>query len=380
MNVNVGIIGANGNIGKQAIEVALSDKLINLNFIVINKNFFNIINIVKNSNIKNIVVLHKETYTKILTLLPSKKFNIYYGLKAFDKILKKEKISIILNAVSGFNGLDWTIKVLENKIDLALANKESLVVAGKIVMNLAKKKKVKIWPVDSEHSAIFQCLKDENAKKIKRLILTCSGGPFRDLNDVSMFGKISLKDALKHPNWSMGKKITIDSSTLFNKVLEIIEARWLFDTKKINVIIHYESIIHSMVEFYDGSILAQLGKPSMKTPIAYALTFGSRNKMELEKFDILKISSLNFKNINSHLFPVIKLGYEAIEKGGSYPVVLNAANEFMVQQFLSKKCSYLDIYKNVYKYLKQHKIIKNPSLEQIKKIHYQTFEDLRNNY
>ena len=379
MKIKVGVIGANGNIGRQSLEIIQGDKNLVLDFVVINKNIDYINKNLTKIKVQHFCIIDAKVDPKFIAKLKKAKKKVIIGKKNIFKFIQKCKSDIILNAVSGFNGLEWSLKVIEAKIDLALANKESLVVAGKEIMHLAKQKKVTIFPVDSEHSAIFQCLQGEDSKTIKTIYLTCSGGPFRDYTK-NQFYSIDVAKALKHPNWSMGNKITIDSATLFNKVLEIIEARWLFNTKKIKAVLHHESIIHSLVEFNDGSIMAQLGAPSMKIPIAYALNKGQRKLYNFDNFNLEKIKNLSFNPINEKFFPAIKLGYDALKIGGSYAVVLNAANEFMVQKFLANQCHYLDIFKFVNNTVQNHKVIKNPSLKQIKQIHLQTLKNLEKEF
>ena len=379
MKIKVGIIGANGNIGRQALEIVNQDKNFVLDFIIINKNIDYIEQNLTTIKARHFCLIDGKNNSQFIAKLKRAKKQVIIGKNNIFKFFKKCKSDIVLNAVSGFNGLEWSIKVIESQIDLALANKESLVVAGKQIMHLAKQKKVTIYPVDSEHSAIFQCLQGEDKKTIKTIYLTCSGGPFRDYTK-TQFYDIDVAKALKHPNWSMGSKITIDSATLFNKVLEIIEARWLFNTKKVKAVLHRESIIHSLVEFNDGSIMAQLGAPSMKIPIAYALNKGKRKLYNFDNFNLEKIKNLHFEPINETFFPAIKLGYDALKIGGSYAVVLNAANEFMVQKFLANQCHYLDIFKFVNNTVQNHKVVKNPSLKKIKQIHLQTLKNLEKEF
>ena len=258
---------------------------------------------------------------------------------------------------------------IEAGIDIALANKETLVVAGELVMNKAKEKNVKILPVDSEHSAIFQCLHGENNQNINKLIITASGGSFRDLTRDEL-KDVTLEDALNHPNWSMGQKITIDSATMMNKGLEVIEAKWLFDLNidQIETILHKESIIHSMVEFNDSSIIAQLGTPDMRTPIQYAFTYPDRAPRDAERLNLAQIGQLNFKEMDFNRFKCIKLAYKALSIGGTMPVVLNAVNEVAVGKFLNKEISFLDIERMIEKEMKEHQVIASPDLDTILKI------------
>jgi len=250
----------------------------------------------------------------------------------------------MLNALVGYSGMIHTFIAADNGIDIALANKESLVVAGKLINDKIKKNKSKLFPVDSEHSAIWQCLEGENSNFVKNIILTGSGGPFREL-DFSEFSKITKENALRHPNWNMGSKITIDSATMMNKGLEVIEAFWLFDIPidNIEIIVHPQSIIHSMVEFIDGSIKAQLGEPSMIIPIHYALNYPNRKKSLMPKFNFLENPSLTFEKPDLKKFRCIKLAYEALKLGGSYPLVLNVVNDICVNAFLNDEIKFIDI-------------------------------------
>ena len=288
------------------------------------------------------------------------------GREGLTEIASNTKTDILLNALVGSIGLVPTMAAIDQQTDIALANKETLVMAGEIVTAYAGKKGVKILPVDSEHSAIFQCLLGENKKAVSRLILTASGGPFYNFS-LDQLKKVTIDQALSHPNWQMGNKITIDSSTLMNKGLEVIEAHWLFNIpiSQIEVVIHPQSIIHSLVEFIDGSVKAQLGIPDMKIPIQYALTYPERKFLQSERlnFDVLK--ELTFEKPDFEKFPACKLAYQAINVGGTAPAVLNAANEIAVYQFLIGRIQFLDIIKYVYQALEKHSVVFNPNLEDI---------------
>ena len=263
-------------------------------------------------------------------------------------------------------GIRPTIEAINAGKDIALANKETLVTAGHIIMPLAKEKNVKILPVDSEHSAIFQCLQGEKNNKISKLIITASGGPFFG-KDKEYLENVTVLDALKHPNWAMGKKITIDSATMVNKGLEIIEARWLFDVmpEQIDVVIQRQSIIHSMVEFVDGSVKAQLGTPDMRLPIQYALLYPERRPVSEEKLDFTKLTEISIANPDRNVFKGLDFAYNAINIGGSMPTVLNAANEKAVSMFLNEDIKFLQIYDIIEKCMMKHTLIKNPSLDDI---------------
>lgn len=276
---------------------------------------------------------------------------------------------LVINALVGFRGLKPTVTALKEGKSVALANKETLVAGGDLVLELARERGLKVIPVDSEHSAIFQCLQGEKDNKIEKIILTASGGPFRgyNLNDLT---RVTLKEALKHPNWTMGKKITIDSATLMNKGLEVLEARVLFgvDLDRIEVIIHPQSIVHSMVEFEDGAVLAQMGVPDMALPIQYALTYPHRWWIEGDRVDWAQIKSLSFEEPDLKGFPCLKLAYRAGEEGGTMPALLNAANEEAVALFLKEQISFLDIPDIIEKAMDKHKVIPNPDLAEISRV------------
>lgn len=362
----ISILGSTGSIGKQALEVvdALQDK-------------FQIVGLAAGANIeefkKQIVKYNPEfisVKTKELALELKKDIKnkeIFWGNEGLVEIAKNSQNEMVLVAVNGLNGLFPTLAAVDNGINIALANKETLVSAGNIVMKKAKEKNVKILPVDSEHSAVFQCLASRNFSALRKLIITGSGGPFRD-KALEEIENATVEETLAHPNWSMGDKITVDSATLMNKGLEVIEAHWLFDVdyKDIEVVIHPQSIVHSAVEFLDGSVIAQMGLPSMHIPIQYALTYP-------ETFEGIKTGTLNFAEIGRldfekpdlNKFPCLKLAYEAGIKGGTYPAVLNAANEEAVYAFLEGKIKLTEICKIVYKVLENHKNIENPELNDI---------------
>ena len=277
-----------------------------------------------------------------------------------------ENADIVVSAIMGAAGLSTAIEAIENKKTLAIANKEVLVMAGEIVMPLAKKNGVKIVPIDSEHSAVLQSLRAGHESEISKIILTASGGPFYDLPKEKL-SEVTTSQALKHPTWEMGKKITIDSATLMNKALEIIEAKWLFglDISQIEVVIHPQSIIHSMVEFCDGSVIAQMGLPDMRIPIQFAITYPERKPVNVERLDLAKLGNLVFKSPDTDKFPALKLGYEAAKVGGTMGATLNAANEVAVDAFLNHQIKFTDITKLVKMTMDEHTVINNPSLENL---------------
>jgi 1-deoxy-D-xylulose-5-phosphate reductoisomerase len=313
----------------------------------------------------NAVVIANETqYQKVKAALQSHDIKVFAGDKAVEQIVEMETIDLVLAGIVGYAGLASTIHAIQHHKQIALANKETLVVAGELVTRLAKENAVNIYPVDSEHSAIFQCLAGEWDNKIEKIYLTASGGPFRG-KDKAFLANIKKEQALKHPNWSMGAKITIDSATLMNKGLEVIEAKWLFHLQpnQIDVVVHPQSIVHSLVQFEDGSLKAQLGLPDMKLPIQYALAYPFRIKNKFKRFDFLDYPHLTFEKPDQNTFTSLALAYNALNLGGNMPCVLNAANEIAVQAFLEDKIGFLQMSDLVADTLQKTPFIKNPTLE-----------------
>ncbi len=381
MKKSLSVLGSTGSIGTQTLEVAehLGIKVTALSG---NRN----IKLLEQQTRKfrpNIIAVFDENNAKILKEnIKDTSTKVVCGADGLCEAACEKSSDIVLTAVSGMVGLQPTLAAIENKKDIALANKETLVAGGALVTNFAKENNVKILPVDSEHSAIFQCLEGcNNKKEIQKLILTASGGPFfgKNKNDLK---QVTLNDALNHPNWNMGAKITIDSATLMNKGLEIIEACHLFDLSedKIDVVIHRESIIHSMVEYVDGSVIAQLGTTSMKTPIQYALTYPSRKEGSVEKLNLTKIKSLSFFEPDCETFEAINLCRNAVSKGGSQPIVLNSANEEAVKLFLNSKIKFTDIILLVKEALNHVKYRKISSISDILEIDKITREFVNNYY
>ena len=364
---NITILGSTGSIGRQALNV-----IKNLN------EEFNLIGISANTNIdvlieqaklykpKYICIVDENYKSDLINALGTGEFEILSGRDGLLELSRNNEADILLNALVGADGMEPTINAIKSGIDIALSNKESLVMAGEVINKLLIAHNVNLNPVDSEHSAIWQCLVGENANQIDKIILTGSGGPFRTL-DFSKFRRIKKEQALKHPNWSMGNKITIDSSTMMNKGLEVIEAYWLFNVSidQITIVVHPESIIHSMVEFIDGSIKAQLGLPSMEIPIQYALTYPNHVVTKNKRLDLTKLKTLNFEKPDLEKFKCIKLAYEAIKAGGSFPVVLNVANDMLVEGFLNDRLQYLDIPNFIQDALNEHEFIQNLTLDDI---------------
>ena len=362
---NIAILGSTGSIGTQAIEV-----------IKANPEFFCCEVLVANSNadlliaqaidvLPNAVVIADDTkYLQVKEALASYDIKVFAGAKSVEQIVEMESIDVVLAAMVGFAGLPSTMHAIKHKKPIALANKETLVVAGELITKLAMENGVNIYPVDSEHSAIFQCLVGEFDNAIEKIYLTASGGPFRGKTRNDLLN-ITKHQALKHPNWSMGAKITIDSATLMNKGLEVIEAKWLFNVKpsQIEVVVHPQSIIHSMVQFTDGSIKAQLGLPDMKLPIHYAFSYPERIATPFERFDFTKYPAFTFEKPDTETFANLALAFKAIDMGGVMPCILNAANEISVDAFLKEKISFLQMSEVVEKTM--HKINNKvkPSLE-----------------
>ncbi len=363
----IAILGSTGSIGTQTLEVISNhDDKFRVELLSANKNYKLLIQQAKKYKPKAIIFGDK-THKKILREnLKSENIDIYFGDDALNNFNQFCNADLVVTALVGKSGLIPTINAIENNIDVALANKETLVVAGEIIMKLSKKNNVKIYPVDSEHSAIFQCLIGEDYQTIEKIILTASGGPFRN-KKISDLENITKKEALNHPNWEMGEKITIDSSTLMNKGLEVIEAKFLFniDIDMIEVVIHPQSIIHSMVEFIDGSIKAQMGEPDMKFPIQYALGFPRRLENEFDRFNFIKNNELTFEKPCFDTFQNLKLAFDAGRSGGNSPCILNASNEIVVEAFLQEKISYLDMTKIIKESLDKISYIASPNLEQL---------------
>lgn len=341
----VAIIGSTGSIGRQALEVIEhhKDKLC-VEVLTANKQADLLIEQALKFDPNAVVIVDKSQYQKVKEALSSTDIKVFAGQEALEDIVQMETIDIVLTAIVGFAGLRPTIKAIEAKKPIALSNKETLVVGGELITKLSIENSVPIIPVDSEHSAIFQCLAGEFYNPIEKIILTASGGPFLGKTKDEL-NNITPKQALNHPNWVMGNKVTIDSATLMNKGLEVIEAKWLFDLSvdKIEAVIHPQSVIHSMVEFEDGSVKAQMGLADMRLPIQYALTYPERLKTNFPKFNILDFPNLSFLKPDMETFPCLGLAYQAIQKGGNMPTIMNAANEIAVEAFLRGGIGFLEI-------------------------------------
>lgn len=363
---NISILGATGSIGIQSLDVIKNNpNKFKLNSISIGENLNKLREILKYFSPELVCVKNKDDFKRMQAEYPNIKFT--YGNEGLLEIATFNKSDIIINSLVGNIGLLPTIYAIESHKNIALANKETLVTAGHIINKKIKQYGVELIPLDSEHSAIFQCLNGENHKDIKNIILTASGGSFRDKTRDEL-KNVTIEDALKHPNWSMGAKITIDSATMANKGLEIIEAHFLFNVgyQNIKVILHRESIIHSMVEFNDSSIIAQLGTPDMRVPIQYALTYPDRiENKSFKPLNFEEISSLNFSKVDLSRYPCVKMAFDAGKLGGTATTIFNSSNEEAVRLFLSKKISFLDIENLIEKSLSHYKIIEDPDLNTI---------------
>ena len=365
MKKGIAILGSTGSIGTQALEVISEHKtLFSVEVLTAYNNSNLLIEQAKNHKPNAVVIVNSAKYDKVNSELSKLGIKVYSGQKSLEQIVESEKINIVLTALVGYSGLTPTINAIKHGKKIALANKETLVVAGDLITRLSKEYGAPIYPVDSEHSAIFQCLIGENNNAIEKIYLTASGGPFRGKKAAEL-KTITKKQALKHPNWSMGAKITIDSATLMNKGLEVIEAKWLFNLRKeqIDVVVHPQSIIHSAVQFEDGSIKAQLGIPDMKLPIQYALGFPNRLKNNFKRFSFFDYPNLTFEKADEKTFRNLSLAYRAMEKGGNSACILNAANEIAVEAFLNDKIGFLNMSDLIDNCLEKITFVKSPTIE-----------------
>jgi len=376
MTKKISILGSTGSIGVNTLNVIdiLQDKF-DVVYLSTFQNKDLIIEQAKKYQPKALAVVNDSNAEDIKKALEKENIEILFGRDGLLEISKRDDLDLVMNGLVGSAGMEPTINSLKAGVDVALSNKESMVMAGDLINNIMNESGAKIYPVDSEHSAIWQCLVGEKIEDVKRIILTGSGGPFRT-RDLHTFSEISLKEALNHPNWSMGNKITIDSATMMNKGLEVIEARWLFDLQinQIDILIHPQSIIHSMVEFNDRSIKAQLGIPDMKIPIQYALTYPTHALTEWDELDLAKIGTLTFEEKDIEKFPCIELAYESLRIGGSAPAVLNVANDNAVYSFLNKRIKFTDIPDIIEKACNAHDLIMHPSLEELLELELWTYE------
>ena len=379
MKKRIAILGSTGSIGTQTLEV-----------IAAHPDHFEVETLTAHHNVEllahqairfqpNAVVIgNKEYYDRLKEALAQYPVKVYAGYDAIAQVTALPSVDIVVAAMVGFSGLAPVVKAIEAGKHIALANKETLVVAGELVTQLAMKHQVALLPVDSEHSAIFQCLQGEQYNSIEKIILTASGGPFRTKTSKEL-AHATKDEALQHPSWNMGAKITIDSATLMNKGLEVIEARWLFDipAERIEVLIHPQSVIHSMVQFADGSVKAQMGVPDMKVPIQYALSYPYRLSSDFPRPDFAKYASLTFEKPDVQRFPALDLAYQALKTGGNMPCIMNAANETAVEAFLNGRTGFMDIPRWIEQAMQQIAFIANPTLEQLQETHRKTVSSLK---
>lgn len=376
---NVSVLGCTGSIGTQTLDVIRKNNDLKAVALAAGNNVQLMEKQVREFMPHYVCMASKEAMEDLKCRLADISGIEYgYGVEGLIQAAVLEKADIVVTAVVGMMGIVPTIEAIKAKKDIALANKETLVTAGHIIMKLAGEMGVKILPVDSEHSAIFQCLNGERGNKIHKILLTASGGPFRG-RTIEQMKDIQVEDALKHPNWAMGRKITIDSSTMVNKGLEVMEARWLFgvELSQVQVVVQPQSIIHSMVEFEDGAVMAQLGTPDMRLPIQYALYYPERRVLDTPRLDFYKLKQITFEEPDMVNFRGLKLAYDAAGRGGNVPTMYNAANELAVQMFLDRKIKYLDIIDIIEQTMTNIEYIDNPDVEQILATEAAAYEFIR---
>ncbi|RGH10867.1 1-deoxy-D-xylulose-5-phosphate reductoisomerase [Clostridium sp. AF15-31] len=372
---HVAIIGSTGSIGTQTLEIARWNQDIKICALSAGRNIDLLEKQAREFRPEIVGLWDEKLADELKDRLKDMDIRVVSGMDGLIEIAEYKTSDILVTAIVGMIGIRPTVAAIKAGKDIALANKETLVTAGHIIMPLAKEKGVSILPVDSEHSAIFQSLQGNTHDSIEKILLTASGGPFRGKSR-EFLKHVKLEDALKHPNWSMGRKITIDSATMVNKGLEVIEAKWLFDVapENIQVVIQPQSIIHSMVEYKDGAVIAQLGTPDMKLPIQYALFYPERRYMPGDRLDFTKLSSIVIETSDMDTFLGLRYAYEAIGIGGSMPTVFNAANEYAVKQFLDRKIDFLDIYDIIRASMDHHKLIENPDIDEILATEQEVYE------
>ena len=374
-------LGSTGSIGTQTLEVVRENKDIEVLGLAAGNNIKLLERQIREFHPKMAAVWSEERAKELRENVKDLNIKIVSGMEGLIELSVMEESEILVTAIVGMIGIRPTIEAIKAGKDIALANKETLVTAGHIIMPLAKEYQVAILPVDSEHSAIFQSLQGGQEKALHKILLTASGGPFRQKTREELLN-IQVEDALKHPNWEMGRKITIDSSTLVNKGLEVIEAKWLFDVSldQIEVVVHPQSIIHSMVEYVDGAIIAQLGTPDMKLPIQYALYYPERRFLPGDRLDFAALSKLTFEKPDMETFYGLRLAFEAGKEGGSLPTVFNAANELAVSKFLERKIKYLEIPEIIEHCMQAHKTIADPSVDEILQTEQEVYEQIESRW
>lgn len=372
----IGILGSTGSIGTQTLEVVRNNREeIQVTALAAGNNITLLEQQIREFRPRLAVVWKEENAAKLKAMTVDLNVRVVSGMEGLIEAATQPDSDILVTAIVGMIGIQPTVAAIQSGKDIALANKETLVTAGHIIMPLAKQNHVNILPVDSEHSAIFQCLHGEHPKEIDKLLLTASGGPFRG-KDREYLSKVSVSDALKHPNWAMGRKITIDSATMVNKGLEVIEAKWLFDVDidAVEVVVQPQSVIHSMVQFQDGAVMAQLGTPDMKLPIQYALFYPQRRFLPGKRLNFAELASIEFSKPDLEVFQGLSLAYHVGREGGSLPTVFNAANEYAVARFLEEKIGFLDIYRMIEECVNAHKKIEAPSIAEILDTERWTYE------
>lgn len=374
----IAILGSTGSIGTQTLEIVRNQPDLQVVSLAAGTNTALMEQQIREFRPRMAAMWSEEAAADLAARVADIDVKIVSGMDGLLEISTLEEAETLVTAIVGMIGIRPTIAAIEQGKTIALANKETLVTAGHLIMPLAKKHGVSILPVDSEHSAIFQSLHGENRERVSKIILTASGGPFRGRKKEEL-GAMTIEDALKHPNWSMGKKVTIDSASLVNKGLEVMEARWLFDVplEQIQVVIHPQSIIHSAVEYVDGGIMAQLGMPDMKLPIQYALFYPDRRALPGKRVDFFALGQLTFEEPDTETFRGLWLAYEAARTGGSLPTVFNAANEKAVSLFIQRKISFLQIPELIEQSMGHHKVIENPSVEEILQAEAETYEYIK---
>lgn len=374
----IAILGSTGSIGTQTLEIVRENKDIEVLGLAAGSNIRLLEEQIREFRPRLAAVWEEEKAKELRSLVADLDVEILSGMEGLIRVSVFEETEILVTAIVGMIGIRPTIEAIKAGKDIALANKETLVTAGHIIMPLAKEKNVSILPVDSEHSAIFQSLQGNKGNAVQKILLTASGGPFRGKKQEELLD-IHVEDALKHPNWSMGRKITIDSSTMVNKGLEVMEAKWLFNVEidQIQVVIQPQSVIHSMVEYEDGAVMAQLGMPDMKLPIQYALYYPERRYLKGDRLDFWNLARLDFERPDTDTFYALSLAYEAGREGGTLPTVFNAANELAVKQFLNREIKYLEIIEIIEDCMRAHKNIKNPSLEEILTVEAEVYERIK---
>lgn len=371
----IAILGSTGSIGTQTLDVVRANEDLQVVGISAGKNIRKIEAQIREFTPRLAAVWDENVARDLAVRTADVSTRIVSGMEGLLELAAMQESEILVTAIVGMIGIRPTIEAIKNGKDIALANKETLVTAGHLIMPMAQKYRVNILPVDSEHSAIFQVLNGENKKRIQKLLITASGGPFRGKKREEL-RNVTVEDTLKHPNWVMGRKITVDSATLVNKGLEVMEAKWLFgvDLDQIQVLVQPQSVIHSMVEFEDGAVIAQLGTPDMRLPIQYALYYPERRYLDGERLNFAKLGTLTFEDPDMETFLGLPMALEALRRGGSMPTVFNAANERAVAKFLSGEIGFLDIYDIIDRSMEKHQMVKSPSLEEILEAEQETYQ------